>query len=134
MTQLDPQATRKQVEEAARIAHAHEFIQGFPEGYDTSVGHRGSHLSGGQRQRIAIARAIIAQPKILMLDEATAALDTENERLVQDALFSAALGRTTIIIAHRLSTIRRADMIVVMDKGKVTESGTHEQSITPRIP
>ncbi|KAH8655351.1 putative multidrug resistance protein 1, 2 [Xylariales sp. PMI_506] len=124
---MDRQAVVKRVYEAARIANAHDFIQEFPSSYATRVGDRGSRLSGGQRQRIAIARAIISDPGILMLDEATAALDTQSEALVQEALFSAAQGRTTIIVAHRLSTIRRADMIVVMDKGRVTESGTHTQ-------
>lgn len=116
----------KRVEAAAKVANAHSFITELPDGYHTRVGQRGSRLSGGQRQRLAISRAIISKPPILLLDEATSSLDTENERLVQEALFSAAKGRTTLIIAHRLSTIRKADMIVVVEHGRITEQGTHE--------
>ncbi len=124
--QLDDETKFEKVQQAAQLANAHSFIQELPNGYLTRVGDRGSQLSGGQRQRIAIARAIISNPKILLLDEATSALDTESERLVQDALSSAAHGRTTLIVAHRLSTIRQADVIVVMDRGRLTEQGTHE--------
>ena len=118
-------ATRQQVEEAARIANAHDFIMENPDGYDTIVGDRGCLLSGGQRQRISIARAILKNPPILILDEATSALDTESERLVQEALERLMQSRTTIAIAHRLSTIRNADEICVMLEGSIIERGTH---------
>ena len=122
-------ATLEQVIAAAKIANAHEFIMEKPDGYNENVGDRGSKLSGGQRQRISIARAILKNPPILILDEATASLDTESEKLVQQALDRLMSNRTTIAIAHRLSTIKNADMIVVMDNGKIVESGTHEQLI-----
>jgi ATP-binding cassette subfamily B (MDR/TAP) protein 1 len=114
---------------AAKIANAHDFITGLPAQYQTKVGERGNLLSGGQKQRIAIARAIVSDPKILLLDEATAALDTKSESLVQEALDRASQGRTTIVIAHRLSTVKKADNIVVMAKGEIVEQGTHEQLI-----
>lgn len=120
-------ATREQVEEAAKIANAHEFIMASEQGYDTNVGDRGGKLSGGQRQRISIARAILKNPPILILDEATSALDTESEHLVQEALENLMRNRTTIIIAHRLSTIRNADEICVMHEGKIVERGTHDE-------
>ena len=120
-------ATRAQVEEAAMIANAHEFILEKEAGYDTNVGDRGVKLSGGQRQRISIARAILKNPPILILDEATAALDTESERLVQEALDRLMSSRTTIAIAHRLSTIRNADEIVVLEEGRIVERGRHEE-------
>ncbi len=124
-----PNATQQEVEEAARKANAHSFISSFPEGYGTVVGERGVQLSGGQRQRIAIARAVLKDPAILILDEATSALDSESERLVQEALDQLMKGRTSLVIAHRLSTIRDADRILVLDKGVVVESGTHEELI-----
>lgn len=124
-----PDATREEIEEAARKAHAHEFISEFPEGYETAVGPRGVKLSGGQRQRIAIARAILADPKILLLDEATSALDSESERLVQEALDELMKGRTSLIIAHRLGTVKHADRIYVMQGGKIVESGKHDDLI-----
>lgn len=120
-------ATREQVEAAARIANAHEFIMEKEEGYDTNIGDRGVKLSGGQRQRISIARAILKNPPILILDEATASLDTESERTVQDALDRLMSTRTTIAIAHRLSTVKGADEIVVMDEGRIVERGRHEE-------
>ncbi|MBQ4224296.1 MAG: ABC transporter ATP-binding protein [Prevotella sp.] len=120
-------ATHEQVEEAARIANAHEFISASEQGYDTSVGDRGGRLSGGQRQRVSIARAILKNPPILILDEATSALDTESERLVQDALERLMKTRTTVAIAHRLSTIRNADEICVLHEGRIVERGTHEE-------
>ena len=114
---------------AAKLANAHVFIEGFPDGYDTQVGERGMQLSGGQRQRVSIARAIISEPNLLLLDEATSALDTESEKLVQDALdhlLNTNNQMTTVVIAHRLQTVRNADNIIVMDKGCVLEQGTHE--------
>lgn len=120
-------ATQQEVEAAARIANAHEFIMETPEGYWTNIGDRGCKLSGGQRQRLSIARAILKNPPILILDEATSALDTESERLVQEALERLMKNRTTLVIAHRLSTIVNADMICVMNQGKIVERGSHEQ-------
>lgn len=120
-------ATREAVEEAARIANAHEFIMASEEGYNTNIGDRGGKLSGGQRQRISIARAILKNPPILILDEATSALDTESERLVQEALENLMRNRTTIVIAHRLSTIRNADEICVMHEGEIVERGKHDE-------
>ena len=115
------------IEQAARIANAHDFISELPDGYQMHVGQRGSLLSGGQKQRIAIARAVVSDPKILLLDEATAALDTRSESVVQQALDQVAQNRTTIVIAHRLSTIKNADNIVVLSEGRIVEQGTHEQ-------
>lgn len=122
-------ATRERVEEAARIANAHDFIMGTENGYDTMIGDRGCRLSGGQRQRISIARAILKNPAILILDEATSALDTESERLVQEALEKLMKDRTTIVIAHRLSTIINADKICVLHEGEIAETGTHDELI-----
>ena len=118
--------SEEEVMAAARIANADEFIQQLPEGYLTRIGDRGMTLSGGQRQRISIARAVLKNPPILILDEATSALDTESEHLVQEALANALQNRTAIIIAHRLSTIQHADEIIVMDKGRIVERGTHD--------
>ena len=122
-------ATREQVEEAARIANAYDFIMASEQGFDTNIGDRGCKLSGGQRQRISIARAILKNPPILILDEATSALDTESEHLVQDALDKLMHGRTTLVIAHRLSTIKGADLICVMQDGRIIECGTHNELI-----
>jgi subfamily B ATP-binding cassette protein MsbA len=122
-----PGASDADVEAAARAAHAHEFIQELPHGYDTVVGERGIFLSGGQRQRLAIARAVLADAAVLVLDEATSALDAESERLVQKALANLTQGRTTIVIAHRLSTVRRADLIVVIERGRIVETGRHAE-------
>jgi subfamily B ATP-binding cassette protein MsbA len=122
-----PSASAAEVEAAARGAHAHEFIERLSDGYDTIVGERGVKLSGGQRQRVAIARAILKNPAVLILDEATSNLDTESERLIEDALGKLLVGRTTLIIAHRLSTVRRADRLVVLDHGRIVEEGSHAE-------
>lgn len=124
-----PGASMDEIMDAARKANAHDFVSSFPEGYDTVVGERGIKLSGGQRQRIAIARAVLKDPRILILDEATSSLDSESERLVQEALDKLMVGRTSIVIAHRLSTVRNADRIVVLDRGKVVENGSHRDLV-----
>jgi len=122
-----PDASPAEIEAAARAAHAHEFVERLPQGYATLVGERGVKLSGGQRQRIAIARALLKDPAVLILDEATSSLDAESERLIEAALERLLKGRTTLIIAHRLSTVRRADRLVVLDRGRVVEEGTHDE-------
>ncbi|MDQ6781237.1 MAG: ABC transporter ATP-binding protein/permease [Candidatus Eremiobacteraeota bacterium] len=123
-------ATREQVEEAARLANAHGFISAFPDGYDTLVGARGIRLSGGERQRIAIARAILRDPKILILDEATSSLDAQSEALIQEALDRLLVGRTTFVIAHRLSTIRKSTTILVLADGRIVEHGSHAELLS----
>ncbi|MFN4350344.1 MAG: ABC transporter ATP-binding protein [Hylemonella sp.] len=122
-----PDATREQIVAAARAAHAHEFILRLPQGYDSIVGERGQGLSGGERQRISIARALLIDPRILILDEATASVDSETEKEIQKALDNLVQGRTTIAIAHRLSTLQRADRLIVLDRGQVVEEGTHDE-------
>ena len=122
-----PGSTLDEIKHAARVAHCEEFILKFPEGYDTIVGERGIKLSGGQRQRVSIARAILASPKVLILDEATSSLDSESEEMIQDGLKQLRTGRTTFVIAHRLSTIRSADQILVMEGGEIVERGTHDE-------
>jgi ATP-binding cassette, subfamily B, bacterial len=125
-------ATDADIEDAARRANAHEFIERLPQGYETTIGERGVKLSGGQQQRLAIARAVLARPQILILDEATSNLDTESEQLIQAAMGALLAGRTTFVIAHRLSTIRRADLILLMEDGRIVERGTHEDLMGAR--
>ncbi len=122
-----PDASMEEIVAAARAAQAHEFIEGFTNGYDTIVGERGVTLSGGQRQRVSIARALLMNPRILILDDSTSSVDTQTEKLIQSALDTLMEGRTTFVIAHRLSTVRRADMILVMDQGRIVERGTHQE-------
>jgi len=124
-----PSATQAEIEAAARAAHAHDFIAALPDGYHTTIGERGQRLSGGQRQRLAIARALLKNSPILILDEATSALDAESERLVQDALATLLLNRTSFVIAHRLSTVRRADAIIVLERGRIVETGRHDELV-----
>jgi subfamily B ATP-binding cassette protein MsbA len=124
-----PYATREEILAAAKVAHCDEFVAGFDNGYETIVGERGVKLSGGQRQRVAIARAVLANPTILILDEATSSLDSESEAMIQDGLATLRAGRTTFVIAHRLSTIRSADQILVIEEGEVVEHGTHRELI-----
>jgi subfamily B ATP-binding cassette protein MsbA len=121
-----PTAEADAIQEAASVANAHSFIVQKEQGYETNIGDRGSKLSGGEKQRVTIARALLKNPPILILDEATSSLDTESERLVQDAINHMMKNRTSIVIAHRLSTIRHADLILVLDKGRIVERGTHE--------
>jgi subfamily B ATP-binding cassette protein MsbA len=125
-----PNATREQIEAAAVAAHAHEFIVTLPAQYDTWIGERGQRLSGGQRQRLAIARALLKNSPILILDEATSSLDAESERLVQDALVNLMRNRTSFVIAHRLSTVRRADQIIALERGRVAEIGRHDDLLS----
>jgi subfamily B ATP-binding cassette protein MsbA len=122
-----PGASRDEIIEACRVAHCDEFIKAFPQGYDTVVGERGIKLSGGQRQRVSIARAILANPRVLILDEATSSLDSESEEMIQDGLRNLRAGRTTFVIAHRLSTIRSSDQILVLEGGVIVERGTHPE-------
>jgi len=124
-----PDATDEEIEDAARAARIHELIAGLEDGYDTAVGERGYRFSGGEKQRIAIARTILRNPPVLVLDEATSSLDTRTERAVQEELDRLSEGRTTIAIAHRLSTVRDADQIVVLDGGRIVERGTHEELV-----
>ena len=127
LTYAKMDATQAEIESAARAANIHDFVMGLPDGYDTIVGERGYRLSGGEKQRVALARVILKNPRILVLDEATSSLDSESESLIQDALKRVMAGRTSIVIAHRLSTILAADLILVMDRGKIVERGTHDE-------
>ena len=129
LTYARPEASRAEVEAAARAANIHQFVDDLPDGYDTIVGERGYRLSGGEKQRIALARVILKDPRLLVLDEATSSLDSESEALIQDALKSVMAGRTSIVIAHRLSTILAADLILVFDRGRIIERGTHAELI-----
>src|SRR6185369_5350914 len=124
-----PAAAREEIEAAARAGHAHDFIIRLDRGYETMIGERGQRLSGGQRQRVAIARAILRDSPILILDEATSSLDAESEMLVQEALSTLMLNRTSFVIAHRLSTVRRADAIVVLERGRIVEIGRHDDLV-----
>ena len=124
-----PNASLEEVQNAAKVANAHDFIMDLPDQYDTNIGEAGGKLSGGQKQRISIARAVLKNPPIMILDEATSALDTESEKFVQEALEKMMENRTSLVIAHRLSTIQKADWIVVMEKGKIVEQGSHHELI-----
>jgi len=124
-----PEASIKEIEHAAQVANAQQFIIQKEDGYQTNIGDRGSKLSGGERQRLTIARAVLKNPPILILDEATSSLDTESERLVQDAINNMMQNRTCVVIAHRLSTIRHADEIIVLQNGSIVERGTHEELV-----
>jgi len=122
-----PDATQSEAEAAARAANIHDFLTGLPSGYETIVGERGYRLSGGEKQRLALARVILKNPRILVLDEATSSLDSQSEALIQEALKRVMVGRTSIVIAHRLSTILAADLILVLDRGRIVERGTHSE-------
>jgi ATP-binding cassette subfamily B protein len=125
-------ASKDDVIAASKLAHAHDFINALPEGYDTMVGERGIKLSGGQRQRVAIARAILKKSTILILDEATSSLDSESEKYIQEGLWELMKGKTAVVIAHRLSTIKSMDRIIVLDGGKIAQQGTHDELIAKR--
>jgi len=127
-----PEASRAEIVKAARAANAHEFIMRLPHGYDSLVGERGQSLSGGERQRISIARALLIDPRILILDEATSSVDSTTEKAIQAALDNLVQGRTTIAIAHRLSTLRRADRLVVLERGEMVETGSHDELMARR--
>ena len=122
-----PDASQAELEAAAKVAHIHDFITGLSDGYDSIVGERGYRLSGGEKQRVAIARVVLKDPRILVMDEATSHLDSQSEALIQDALSQIMRGRTSIVIAHRLSTILAADTILVLDRGAIVEHGTHAE-------
>jgi ATP-binding cassette subfamily B protein len=132
ITIAHPEASLEEIVEAAQLAGADEFIKRMPMGYETQIGEGGGMLSGGQRQRLAIARALLGNPRLLILDEATSHLDAESERIIQNNLKKILQGRTSVIIAHRLSTVRHADLILVLDRGVLVESGTHEELITKK--
>ena len=129
-----PDASPEEVEAAARAAQAHEFITRLPEGYDTVIGERGLTLSGGQRQRIAIARALLMDPRILILDDSTSSVDLRTEQLIQQALDTLMQGRTTFVIAHRIATVRRADLILVLEGGRIVQRGTHARLLAEEGP
>jgi ABC-type multidrug transport system fused ATPase/permease subunit len=132
IAKVDPALPLEEVEEAARVAGIHDFVTSLPFGYDTKIGERGTALSGGEKQRLMIARALVAKPRLLILDEATSAVDSGAESRIQQNIRRAAAGRTTFVIAHRLSTIRNADRIVVLDRGRIVETGTHAELLAAK--